>query len=52
MTNTITVHLTPGELLETIHALRSMLRFSTTEQRENNESAINKLATAYHEQGR
>lgn len=50
MTDTITVHLTPGELLECVHALRSMTRFNCTEQRDNNQSAINKLVTAYHEQ--
>lgn len=49
-TNLITVHLTPGELLEAVHALRSMTRFNNTEQRDNNESAINKLVTAYHQQ--
>ena len=50
MTDLIPVHLTPGELLEAIHALRSMTRFNNTEQRDNNESAINKLVTAYHQQ--
>lgn len=50
MTDTITIHLTPGELLESVHALRSMTRFNNTEQRDNNQSAINKLVTAYHEQ--
>lgn len=50
MTDLIPVHLTPGELLECVHALRSMTRFNCTEQRDNNESAINKLTTAYHEQ--
>jgi hypothetical protein len=50
MTDTITVHFTPGELLEAVHGLRSMTRFNNTEQRDNNQSAINKLVTAYHEQ--
>ncbi len=50
MTDTITVHLTPGELLETVHALRSMTRFNNTEQRTNNESAIQKLKEAYDAQ--
>lgn len=50
MTELITVHFTPGELLESVHALRSMTRFNNTEQRDNNQSAINKLVTAYNEQ--
>ena len=49
MTDTITINLTPGELLETVHALRSMTRFNNTEQRDNNESAQEKLKTAYDE---
>ena len=49
MTDTITVHLTPGELLEAYHALKQQTRFTTTEQRANNESAVKKLETAYGE---
>lgn len=47
MTDTITVHLTPGELLEAYHALKQQTRFTTTEQRANNESAAKKLKEAY-----
>lgn len=48
--DTITLELTPGELLECFHALRSMTRFNNTEQRDNNQSAIEKIKTAYNEQ--
>jgi hypothetical protein len=47
MTDTITVHLTRGELLECFHALKQQTRFNTTEQRENAESAVQKLAKAF-----
>lgn len=47
MTDLITVNLTPGELLECVHALRSMTRFNCTEQRDDNQSAKEKLVIAY-----
>lgn len=47
MTEIITIHLTRGELLEAYHALKQQTRFNTTEQRENAESAIQKLAKAF-----
>lgn len=48
--DTITIHLTPGELLECYHALKLQTRFNTTEQRTNNESAVKKLTEAYVKQ--
>ena len=47
MTNTITIHLTPGELLEAYHALKHQTRWNTTEQRDASQSAAAKLAEAY-----
>ena len=47
MSDTIPVHLTPGELIECYHALKHQTRFNTTEQRDNAESAVAKLNTAY-----
>ena len=47
MTDTITVHLTRGELLEAYCALKQQTRFTTTEQRANAEAAIQKIAGAY-----
>lgn len=43
----ITVDLTPGEIVECIHALKSMTRFNNTEQRDSNTSAIIALEHAY-----
>lgn len=50
MTDNITVKLTPGELRACFNALISQTRFNTTEQRQDNESAILKLNQAYAEQ--
>jgi hypothetical protein len=47
MTDTITLELTPGEMVECYHALKQQTRFNTIEQRENAESAIHKLKQAY-----
>lgn len=47
MTDTITVHLTRGELLEAYCALKQQTRFNSTEQRANAESAVQKIARAY-----
>lgn len=43
----ITIDLTPGEIVECMHALKSMTRFNNTEQRDNNESALSVLESAY-----
>lgn len=43
----VTIALTPGEIVECIHALKSMTRFNNTEQRDNNESALIELEDAY-----
>lgn len=43
----ITIDLTPGEIVECIHALKSMTRFNNTEQRDRNESALIELEDAY-----
>lgn len=43
----MSVSLTPGEIVECIHALKSMTRFNNTEQRDNNESALIELEDAY-----
>lgn len=43
----IAITLTPGEIVECIHALKSMTRFNNTEQRDNNESALIELEDAY-----
>lgn len=43
----IPVALTPGEIVECIHALKSMTRFNNTEQRDSNTSAIIALEYAY-----
>lgn len=43
----ITIALTPGEIVECIHALKSMMRFNNTEQRDRNESALSVLESAY-----
>lgn len=43
----ITIDLTPGEIVECIHALKSMTRFNNTEQRDRNESALIVLGDAY-----
>lgn len=45
--NKITIDLTPGEIMECIHALRSMTRFNNTEQRARNESALAALESVY-----
>ena len=45
MTAPITIHLTPGELLEAYHAHQT--RWNTTEQRDASQSAAAKLAEAY-----
>jgi hypothetical protein len=50
MTDTITVHLTPGELRACFNALISQTLFNTTEQRQDNESALIKINQAYREQ--
>lgn len=43
----ITIDLTPGEIVECMHALKSMTRFNNTEQRDSNESALSVLESAY-----
>ena len=43
----MSVSLTPDEIVECIHALKSMTRFNNTEQRDNNESALIELKDAY-----
>lgn len=43
----ITIALTPGEIVECIHALKSMMRFNNTEQRDRNESALSVLESSY-----
>lgn len=50
MTDTIAVNLTPGEIKACFNALISQTRFTTTEQRKDNESALVKLNQTYHEQ--
>jgi hypothetical protein len=45
----IHVHLTPGEIKACFNALISQTRFTTTEQRKDNESALVKLNQAYNE---
>ena len=47
--DTITVHLTRDEIVECIHALDTKIRFNSTEERDINASAIEKLKTAYLE---
>ena len=43
----MTVYLTPEEIVECMHALKSMTRFNNTEQRDRNESALIKLEDVY-----
>lgn len=43
----IPIALTPGEIVECMHALKSMTRFNNTEQRDRNESALAALESAY-----
>ena len=40
---TMSISLTPEEIVECIHALKSMTRFNSTEQRDRNESALIEL---------